>query len=123
MLNIVHQIFIRNLSNFRIRLHEVVQKAIIGFLLFLIFEAVVFSMLGSRVHFLDVDQLLSHDTILHLGIVWSVDLSSNFEMIAIIVQDIFKLMVVATNAMIPEHGHVQPFLGLLHEVLVLALHH
>ena len=123
MLNIVHQIFIRNLSYFRIRLHEVVQKAIIGFLLFLIFEVVVFSMLVSCVHFLDIYQLLGHDTILHLGIVWSVDLSSNFEMVAIIMQNIFKLMVVATNAMIPEHGHIQPFFGFLHEVLVLALHH
>lgn len=78
MLNILHQVFIRNLSYFRIRLHEVVQKAIIGFLLFLIFQVVVFSMLVYCVHFLDIYQLLGHDAILHLGIVWSVDLSSNF---------------------------------------------
>ena len=32
-------------------------------------------------------------------------------------------MVITTNAMIPEHGHIQPFFRFLYKILVLALHH
>ena len=93
--------------------------------MFFLNRKVVFSIrFVSCVNFwVDIHQLLGHYTVLHLGIVWSVNLSSNFEMITIIMQNIFKLMVITTNAMIPEHGHIQPFFRFLYKILVLALHH